>query len=123
MRDVQLIEAKKRKEQEAQVQRVKELELVNRLRQEIDEEKETKLNKRKVEREQALKVILDNENAKVKLIQEREKERDAENKTIEDYNKMLELQEAKRQNEWKRREGKIQLFMNRMADTVKKSND
>lgn len=123
MRDVQLIEAKKRKEQEAQVQRVKELELVNRLRQEIDDEKETKLNKRKVEREQALKVILDNENAKVKLIQEREKERDAENKTIEDYNKMLELQEAKRQNEWKRREGKIQLFMNRMADTVKKSND
>jgi hypothetical protein len=32
MRDVQLIEAKKRKEQEAQVQRVKELELVDRLR-------------------------------------------------------------------------------------------
>ena len=96
MRDVQLIEAKKRKEQEAQVQRVKELELVNRLRQEIDDEKETKINKRKVEREQALKVILDNENAKVKLMQEKEKERDAENKTIEDYNKMLELQEAKR---------------------------
>jgi hypothetical protein len=123
MRDVQLIEAKKRKEQEAQVQRVKELELVDRLRQEIDDEKETKLNKRKVEREQALKVISDNENAKAKLMQEKEKERDAENKTIEDYNKMLELQEAKRQNEWKRREGKIQLFMNRMADTVKKSND
>ena len=78
------------------MQRVKELELVNRLRQEIDDEKETKLNKRKVEREQALKVILDNENAKAKLMQEKEKERDAENKTIEDYNKMLELQEAKR---------------------------
>jgi hypothetical protein len=29
-------------------------------------------------------------------MQEKEKERDAENKTIEDYNKMLELQEAKR---------------------------
>lgn len=123
MRDIQLIEAKKRKEQEAQMQRVKELELVNRLRQEIDDEKETKLNRRKVERELALKVIHDNENAKVKLLQEKEKERDAENKTIEDYNKMLELQEAKRQGEWKKREGKIQLFMNRMADTVKKSND
>lgn len=59
----------------------------------------------------------------MKLLQEKEKERDAENKTIEDYNKMLELQEAKRQGEWKKREGKIQLFMNRMADTVKKSND
>jgi hypothetical protein len=96
MRDVQLIEAKKRKELEAQVQRVKELELVDRLRQEINEEKETKINKRRVEREQALKVISDNENAKVKLMQEKEKERDAENKTIEEYNKMLELQEAKR---------------------------
>ena len=96
MRDVQLIEAKKRKELEAQVQRVKELELVDRLRQEIDEEKETKINKRRVEREQALKVISDNENDKVKLMQENEKERDAENKTIEEYNKMLELQEAKR---------------------------
>ena len=36
---------------------------------------------------------------------------------------MLEIQELKRQNEWKAREDKIQLFMNRMADTVKKSND
>ena len=36
---------------------------------------------------------------------------------------MLELQEVKRQNEWKQREGKMQLFMNRMVDTVKKSND
>jgi hypothetical protein len=59
----------------------------------------------------------------VKLLQEKDKERDAENKTIEDYNKMLELQEAKRQNEWKQREGKMQFFMNRMVETVKKSND
>jgi hypothetical protein len=54
---------------------------------------------------------------------EREREREAENKTIEEYNKILELQEIKRQQEWKAREDKIQFFMNRMADTVKKSND
>lgn len=36
---------------------------------------------------------------------------------------MLEVQEQKRLREWKAREEKIQFFMNRMADTVKKSND
>ncbi len=37
---------------------------------------------------------------------------------------MLEAQEIKRQAEWKAREDKIALFMNRMADTVvKKNND
>ena len=67
MRDMQLIEAKKKKEVDAQEQRYKELELVDRLKREIDEEKETKLNKRRLEREQALKVIHENEQAKVKL--------------------------------------------------------
>jgi hypothetical protein len=64
---MQLIEAKKKKEVDAQEQRYKELELVDRLKREIDEEKETKLNKRRLEREQALKVIHDNEQAKIKL--------------------------------------------------------
>lgn len=96
---------------------------MDRLKKEIDEEKETKINKKRAEREQALKVIQENEQAKIKLMSDKERERDAENRTIEEYNKMLEIQELKRQNEWKAREDKIQLFMNRMADTVKKSND
>jgi hypothetical protein len=37
----------------------------------------------------------------------KERERDAENRTIEEYNRMLEIQELKRQNEWKAREDKI----------------
>ena len=36
---------------------------------------------------------------------------------------MLEIQEQKRLTEWKAREEKIQFFMNRMADTVQKSNE
>jgi hypothetical protein len=56
-----LIEAKKKKELEAQDQRIKELELVDRLRKEIDHEKDAKMQKRKTEREQALKVIYENE--------------------------------------------------------------
>lgn len=61
MRDVQLSEAKKVKEQQAQEQRMKELEFMGRLRKEIDEEKDAKVNKKKNEREIALKVILENE--------------------------------------------------------------
>lgn len=74
------------------------------------------------EKEQAQKVIQENEVAKIKQMSEKEREREAENKSIEEYNKMLDLQEQKRLREWKAREEKIQFFMNRMADTVKKTN-
>ena len=50
-------EAKKLKEHQAQEQRIKELELVDKLRKEIDDEKDAKINKKKNEREVALKVI------------------------------------------------------------------
>ena len=36
---------------------------------------------------------------------------------------MLDIQEQKRAQEWKQREDRIQSFMNKMADTVKKSNE
>jgi hypothetical protein len=93
MRDVQLSEAKKLKEYQAQEQRMKELELVDRLRKEIDDEKDAKINKKKNEREVALKVIQDNEVQKAKMLMDRERERDQENRTIEEYNKMIEIQE------------------------------
>jgi hypothetical protein len=93
------------------------------LRKEINDEKDAKINKKKNERDQAMKVIQENEIAKAKMLQDREREREAENRTIEEYNKMLEVQEQKRQAEWKAREEKIALFMNRMADTVVKRNN
>ncbi len=44
-----------------------------------------------------MRVILENEQAKVKMMQDKERERDMENKTIEEYNKLMEQQEQKRQ--------------------------
>jgi len=42
---------------------------------------------------------------------------------LEEYNKVLELQDKKRSDEWHQRESRIQTLMNRMADTVvKRSN-
>lgn len=57
MQERQLQEAKKRKEHDAQEQRVKEIEFVSKLRREIDEERENKQVKKMTEREQAQKVI------------------------------------------------------------------
>ncbi len=67
------------------------MQLVDKLRKEIDEEREYKANKRRAEREQAQRVIHENEQAKIKMMYDKERERDAENRTIEEYNKMLEL--------------------------------
>jgi hypothetical protein len=122
-RDSMLNEAKRRKEVDAQEQRHKEIDFVSKLKQEIDLEKETRMQKKVNEREQAQLVILENEQAKVKLMAEKERERALENRAIEEYNRMLEVQDQKRAQEWKAREEKINLFMGRMADTVKKSNE
>jgi hypothetical protein len=62
---------------------MKELELVDKLRKEIDDEKDAKINKKKNEREVALKVIQENEVQKAKMLNEKEREREQENRTIE----------------------------------------
>jgi len=64
---------------------------MTKLKKEIDEEKETKIMRRLNEKEQAQKVIQENEVAKIKQMTEKEREREAENKSIEEYNKMLDL--------------------------------
>lgn len=48
------------------------------------------MQKKYTEREVAQRVIHENELAKAKLIAEKERERDMENKAIEEYNKVLE---------------------------------
>ena len=93
------------------------------LKQEIDEEKVNKVQKKYNEREQAQRVIQENEQEKAKKMREKELERELENRAIAEYNRIQELQEQKRLSEWKAREEKIQSYMNRMADTVNKTNE
>lgn len=52
------------------------------------------------EREQAWKVINENQDYKQKQLLEKEKERERDNKMREDYNKLLEMQDKKRADEW-----------------------
>ena len=54
---------------------------------------------------------------------EKEKDRIAQNKAIEDYNKQLDAQDKKRAQEWADREARIQNAMGRMAETVGKKNE
>lgn len=53
MRDAMLAEAKRKKEAEAQEQRSKEIEFMSNLKRELDHERETKVQKKINEREQA----------------------------------------------------------------------
>jgi hypothetical protein len=61
MRDMQLIEAKTKKSSDFKNQREHEIQFVSKLRSEIEEEQRIKLEKRKRERDQAWRIINENE--------------------------------------------------------------
>ena len=93
------------------------------LKEDLEKEKREKIDKKLKQRELAQKVIKENEKEKEKRLKEKEVEKEKQNKIIEEYNKMIDLQEKKRAEEWAAREAKIKNAMGRMADTVlKKSN-
>ena len=124
MRDMQLIEAKTKKSSDFKNQREHEIQFVSKLRSEIEEEQRIKLEKRKKERDQAWRIINENELYKQKQLLEKAKEKEKDNKIMQDYNKFLDEQEKRRADEWAARENRIQGLMSKMADTVvKRSND
>lgn len=90
---------------------------------EIEVEKHTILEKKRKEREICQKIISDNEIVKQKLAVEKDKEKEMQNKLMEDYNKMIEEQEKKRALEWAKKEERIQGLMNKMADSVVAKNN
>jgi hypothetical protein len=97
---------------------------VSRLREEIEAEKQQRLHKRQQEREQAWRIINQNQDFKARQLQQKENDKIKENQAIEEYNKLIEKQEQRRAQEWQQREQRIQDLMSKMADTVvKRSND
>ena len=122
--DQMLKEAKRKRDTLYQGERAKEHGEVAKLRAGIEKEKEDKVSKKAKERENAWKVIRENEQEKVKRMQEKEEERLKQIQLIDDYNKTLDVQDKKRADEFAAREARIQNAMGRMADTVlKKSNE
>ena len=80
--------------------------------------------KRKQEREYLQKMLEENDKNKQRMKAAQEKERLDDLRAQEEYTRMLDKQEADRQNEMKSREKRAQDFMNKMADNVlKKMSD
>ena len=118
MRDWQLKEAKQKREQEFIRQREHEVEFMNKLKQEINDERANILEKKRKEREAAQKIIKENEVYKQHQLVEKEKEKLKEIELREEYDKLLEAQDKKRQEEWNQREQRIQKLVSQMADGV-----
>lgn len=85
-RDVMLLEAKERKIKEIQTIRNKELLEVEQLKKDIEKEHRMKAEKKRKQKEDALKIIELNEQEKVKRMAEKEKDRIYQVKLIEEYN-------------------------------------
>ena len=97
---------------------------MNKLKQEINDERANILEKKRKEREAAQKIIKENEVYKQHQLVEKEKEKLKEIELREEYDKLLEAQDKKRQEEWNQREQRIQKLVSQMADGVyKRTND
>jgi hypothetical protein len=92
-REIMITEAKDKKIKEIAAIRKQEILEVKELKKEIEKEQKMKLDKRRKEKEDAQKVILLNEQEKVKRLADKEKERVAQIALIEEYNEMLDKQE------------------------------
>jgi len=117
-RDIQLKEEKKRKRDEKKKNMAFEKDLVTRIVEDMEKEKQLAAMKKQHEKEALMKVLLENEENKKKRYEDLLKEREEDVKTCEDNAKVLDKQEKDRENYFKNKERKANEFSKKMADTV-----
>ncbi|CDW77094.1 UNKNOWN [Stylonychia lemnae] len=122
-RDLMLKQAQDQKLQTFKQERNQESEYLDKLKIELDQEKEQQVQKRLKEMKDAQKIIKENEIIKLQKDQQRIVEKLKENEMIEKLKQQAELEEKKRQEEWNQREKKIEQSMNRLANTVIKKKE
>jgi len=122
-RDQQLQQEKLRKRIAEKEEFNRERQVVERLNQEMDDERRQVQERRRAEREYLQVMLQENEVQKQRQLEEAERERQEDVKAQEAYNQMLEQQEKDRAKELADREHRAQEFMGRMADTVIKNMD
>ena len=88
-----LLEAQGKKIRDYQEMRNKELIEVEELKEGLKKEKKDAIEKKKLERDNCLKVIKENDIEKIRRLGVQEKERKKEIKMQEEYNAMLDRQE------------------------------
>jgi len=117
-RDRQLKEEKTRKRREDKEAFANEVELVQRLRDEMAMEKAMQIEKRRQEKEYLMKMLRENEANKAKAEGDKAALQRADMNAQNEYSKLLDKQEADRQHEFQQREARAQNFMNKLAGDV-----
>jgi len=117
-RDIQLKQEKRRKRDEKKKNMVFEKELVTRIVEDMEKEKQLAAMKKQHEKDALKKVLLENEETKKKRYEELLKEREEDVKICEDNAKVLDKQEKDRENYFKNKERKANEFSKKMAETV-----
>jgi len=122
-RDLQLKEEKRRKKDEKKKEREFDKATVSRIQEEIEREKQTALMRKQQERDYLQKVLRENEENKIKQMENLKREREEDVKICDEYAKVLDKQEKDRENYFKNKEKKANEFSKKIAETVIKDMD
>jgi len=119
-RDRQLQDEYQRKKVEKKTEKELDTLLVNKIKEELEQETRDIAMKRQYDRQNFKKVLSENEENKKKMIEDARREKEADTRAQQEYTKLIEKQEAERAAELKAREERAKKLMNMMADTVVK---
>jgi len=92
--------------------------MVNRLKEEMEMERQLQMEKRRQEKEYLQKMLRENESNKQNANNQRQAEIKADVQAQYEYGQMLDKQEADRLREFRAREARAQNFMNTLASDV-----
>ena len=92
--------------------------MVNRLKEEMEMERQLQMEKRRQEKEYLQKMLRENEANKQSANNQRQAEIKADVQAQFEYGQMLDKQEADRLREFRAREARAQNFMNTLASDV-----
>lgn len=120
-RDRQMNDEKRKRRADEKNAFRQEVELVDRLKAEMEAERQLQADKREQERNYLKKMLIENEMNKRKQEQEKQRERDNDVQAQEEHMRVIAKQEDDRNREFLARERRAQEFMNRMAGTVIKN--
>lgn len=117
-RDKQLLDEYTRKKIEKKTEKELDSILVKKIQNEIENEIRTAAEKRKEQKVQLRQVLQDNEERRIRLLAEAQRQKEEDTKAQQEYTRLIEKQEAARAAELKAREDRAKKFMNLMADTI-----
>src|SRR5688572_18862028 len=117
-RDKQLHEENMRKKMEKRSEKEMDALLVRKIKEELDNEQNQQVQKKLNERERLLRVMVENDENKKKVMGDAEVEKQLDIKAQQEYSRLIEKQEADRERELQERENRAKKLMGMMADTV-----